>query len=73
MKGDRITVTVRSDGRLLPTDIEASAAGRTVTAETEKDSGINWLVVKESTRGGTLCREARFQITEVVAWEKRSA
>lgn len=68
MKGDHINVLVRDQ----VTSISASVSGRTVEASTEKENGITWLVVKEATRGGTIIHEARFQITDVVMWEKVS-
>lgn len=68
MKGDQIKVQVKDQ----VTEITASVSGRTVEASTEKENGITWLVVKESTRGGTIVHEARFQMTDVVMWERIS-
>jgi hypothetical protein len=72
MKGDSITVHIRN-GVGSSTTIIATVSGRTVSASVEKDSGINWLVVTEATRGGTVIHEARFTMTDVVMWEKKSA
>lgn len=72
MKGDQVSVLLRAGEALYPNSMTAVAAGRTVSVESEKDAGIMWLVVKESTRGGTLVREQRFQMTDVVMWEKTS-
>jgi hypothetical protein len=70
MKGDLIKVVDRFGNT---SSIQATVSGRNVTAAVEKESGINWLVVAEVTRGGTVVHEARYQVADVVMWEKRSA
>ena len=68
-KGDRIMVAVR--GVEGPFVTEASQNGRTVSYEFVKDSGVNWLVVTEITRGGTIVQESRFAADQVTALVKK--
>jgi len=67
-KGDYVTVIPRTG----PTrTIDAEQNGRRVTVFIETDSGIKWLVVAETTRGGTTVREARYQLGDVISYERR--
>ena len=75
-KGDRIGVQIRTGGgNTFMGMIEAHQNGRVVDYSWEKDGGLQWLVVQEKTRGGTLIAESRFAATEVVSFhvEKKEA
>ena len=61
-KGDTITIDKAFT-------VTASQAGRTVDLEWEKDGGINWAVVRERTRGGTLVREVKVAATSIISIE----
>lgn len=66
-QGDQIKVIYRTG---TGTDVEttvATKAGRVVDVEYSKDSGVQWVVVNEKTRGGTTVMEKRFVASEVVA------
>jgi hypothetical protein len=63
-KGDTIKVWMR-DAETL--EIVASQNGRTVEKEISKESGLNWLVIKEVTRGGTVIREMTVALSDVTA------
>lgn len=63
-KGDQISVAAR--GIADPIHTAAQQAGRTVDYEWEKDGNVQWLVIREKTRGGTIVRENRFPATEVL-------
>jgi hypothetical protein len=56
-KGDQIGIGIRGiDSPFITT---ARQNGRTVTYEFLKEGTINWIVVKELTRGGTVVNETR--------------
>jgi len=56
-KGDQINIAIQGvDGTF---NTIARQNGRTVTYEFVKEGNINWLVVKELTRGGTVVAETR--------------
>lgn len=63
-KGDQISVAARGIGDAVHTCAEQ--AGRTVDYEWEKDGNVQWLIVRERTRGGTIVRENRFPASEVL-------
>ena len=66
-KGDYISVTVRTGGAgLTQRTVTAEKSGRTVEYEMSKDAGLQWIVVTERTRGGTIVREERFTASEVL-------
>ena len=65
-KGDKITVHVRAGDALTNYSLEASQNGRTVEVAFERDGNVQWLVVSELTRGGTLVWEDRYKADEVV-------
>jgi hypothetical protein len=73
MKGDQINVMVRTGDTTFVRSSSATVSGRVVSGAIEKESNINWLVVRESTRGGTVVHEAKYQLTDVIMWEKLSA
>jgi hypothetical protein len=67
-KGDYVTVIPRTG----PTrTIDAEQNGRRVTVEITTDSGVKWLSVAEVTRGGTIVRYARYQLSDVISYERR--
>jgi hypothetical protein len=72
MKGDQITVMLRTGDSTVTNTVSASKSGRTVSANVEKQANVNWLVVTEYTRGGTITHESKYQLTDVVMWEKRT-
>lgn len=63
-KGDSIKVWMRDSETL---EIVATQNGRTVEKAIEKDAGINWLLIREQTRGGTVIREMTVALPDVVA------
>ena len=66
-KGDRIYIGIRDvQNGTVSGEVIARQNGRSVTSETVKDSGINWLVVQETTRGGTVIEEIKVQLSDVV-------
>jgi len=66
-KGDRIYVGIRSGSEgVVSGEVIAKQNGRSVTSTIEKDSGINWLVLQEVTRGGTLIEEIKVNLNDVV-------
>jgi hypothetical protein len=69
-KSDKIEVHVRNSNGgqfgFIPYSVEASQAGRKVAYEWEKDGGLQWLVIKEMTRGGTVVHETRVNAADVV-------
>ena len=68
-KGDRIMVAVR--GVEGPFVTEATQNGREVSYDFEKESGLTWLTVRETTRGGTIVQESRYAPDQVVALTKK--
>lgn len=72
MKGDRLYALVRAGTGSVQVELTATVAGRNVTATTDKDAGITWLVLTEETRGGTVIRESRIQMPDVIFWEKNN-
>lgn len=67
-KGDCIVVRVRTGGGgTFSGETVARQNGRIVDYSWEKDGGLQWLVVKELTRGGTLVCESRYAASEVVS------
>ena len=71
-KGDQIFIGVRNEGERSAANgfvsgvVTARQNGRSVTSKIEKESGINWLVVQETTRGGTIVEEIKVQLIDVV-------
>lgn len=66
-KGDRISVGIRNDmGPLMVHDIVARQNGRAVTSTIENENKVNWLVLQEVTRGGTVIEEVKVQLSDVV-------
>lgn len=63
-KGDQIAVVVR--GINGPMTMTARQNGRTVEYTFETESKVNWIVVKELTRGGTVVAEHRYPADEVL-------
>lgn len=67
-KGDNIEIHIRGgEHGVLAFSVEAAQNGRRVEYDWDKDGGLQWLVVKEVTRGGTVIEEQRFPVVEVVA------
>lgn len=62
-KGDTIRLVVRGMDAIT---VSASQNGRNVEVEDRKIGSMTWLVVKETTRGGTTVREVRAPHTEVL-------
>lgn len=62
-KGDVVEVQLHGEARRLV----AEANGRYFQIESEKEQGLNWIVVIEFTRGGTQVRKSKFRAEEVVA------
>jgi len=66
-KGDRISVGIRNDlGPLTSHEIVAKQNGRSVTSTIENENKVNWLVLQEVTRGGTVIEEVKVQLNDVV-------
>jgi len=63
-KGDYIAVGVRGLGDAFRT--EATQNGRSVTYSFETESKVQWLVVREITRGGTVVQESRYPSDQVL-------
>lgn len=63
-KGDSIKVWMRGADTL---EIVASQNGRIVEKEISTESGLKWLTIKETTRGGTVVREMTVALPDVVA------
>lgn len=71
-KGDSVTVLVRAGDTIVPYRLEASQNGRNVSFYIGTEDKIVWIVVRETTRGGTTVWEDRFRADEVVGL-RRSA
>jgi hypothetical protein len=65
-QGDYVEVTYGHPGGISSTTLTAEKQGRRVTQEWEKDGNINWLVIRELTRGGTVVREDRYSAATVI-------
>lgn len=66
-KGDRIYIGIRdTQNGAVSGIVEARQNGRSVKSETVKENNINWLVVQEITRGGTIVEEIKVQLNDVI-------
>ena len=64
-KGDYVQVVVR--GAVQVYEVTVEKQGRVVEDRWDQDGKIQWFVVEEKTRGGTLTRTMRFPATEILA------
>lgn len=69
-KEDNITVLVRAGDTIIPYKLTASQNGRKVEYQVETSDKIVWILVRETTRGGTVVWEDRFRADEVVGIRK---
>lgn len=66
-KGDTIEVVYKTGVGTAIQVFTARQNGRQLGTRFEKDTGVNWFVVEELTRGGTIVAICRFKVEEVVA------
>jgi len=66
-KGDSMTVHVDEGASVRPIHVTARKSGRTAIYEIVNEAKVNWLVVSERTRGGTLIHEVRIPLDRAVA------
>lgn len=67
-KGDKIIVVLR--GVENPIIVEALKAGRTLHEDSEKDLGVQWILIHEMTWTGKTTKTTRFAAADVVAMIK---
>ncbi len=67
-KGDSVRVVTRTTDET----IVASQNGRTVELDFDKEGGLQWVQVKELTRGGSTVQRALFLVSEVVSVTRRA-
>lgn len=63
-KGDQITIATRLGDKVT---VIARQNGRRVENSIEKEAGINWLIVREVTRGGTAVQTLKVAMDAVMS------
>lgn len=64
-KGDQYVVAIR--GRDEPVLVTADKAGRKLVIDSEKDQGVNWILIHEKTWTDKIVKTSRFSASDVVA------
>lgn len=66
-KGDFVRVTYKTGVGVETEMFSADANGRKFEVTSEKQNNLNWIFVREFTRGGTEVRKAQFRAEDVTA------